>query len=659
MANDLEIWTPPSYRRPAEIVPSSNDYDGRIPQGDPLLKALQQTGVFPKHTPYRYSSAIHGLGGYQGIVDPEGVTTRTNQVMRNTAKKVPVLGLIIGKRVSQISRYLKFYPTGTRGIQGATVRMRHRKKSPTPAAIRRMEEIQQILENGGYPRQRPGPGRNQPVASWSADGQEKAMGFGDSVSALVRDSLILDAAAFRIEPGENDQKYPVAFWTPVDAALVRKTNPRMPKSDATGGYTPTSYRPDIRQDQEQIDYVLMDLYSNTPLREFAWNELEYMVRNVRTDLAVKGYGLSEIEMAIDLLLGLTYSMKYNTEFFDSSHMPPGILELFGKFGDDALKEFRRQLKSMVGGQGHFWDMPILATENGTKAANYVPIRQENPDMMFQQFFMACATVLFGLYNMDPSECGFVPFGQSSNALANSSPTAKLEYAQETGESPLLNKLAIMFNGGIVSKIDSDFEFGWLGLPGEDEEMETEETEFRLTMGLSTPNAERARYDEPPIRDPLDPDLFEACMDKVKKAERDDESTDTLLQLAQDMYKLQGGKFARWPDAPVGCAAALDLWKAEHGIGQQQDPSMPPGGAPIDPSQQPDQGAIKPNAQGQQQNAQQPQAGGVAGGTGKPKPGLKPPVKPVGGPAQAPKPDAQPKSKGFDVSGFFKKKRGTK
>jgi hypothetical protein len=602
---------------------------------DTLAKSVNER--LPVGQPYRLAPLPNGVGTYLGVREKHTARMPAD-VLRLITLRNPVVAAAFRRRQNQIAAFAK--KPRYDGDTGMQVVMRDQTARMTPAAKQRAEEIWTVLREGGFRRPKPGTGGRGERAVWNAEGSEKAPGLQQAIRALVWDSLVLDAAAFRIEVGQNEKKYPVAWWAPVDASLIRytvteETGKQAVRDSWGSGQDP--YKPEIRPATRPA-FVMLEPDNLGVQREFQWNELAYLVRNPRTDYRVQGYGLPELEMLVDIVTGLLNGIHFNTNYFDENHIPPGIISLVGDYNDTTLQAFRLQLKMMVGGPGQFWKVPILTAKEGSGAASYVPIRQtmDGTGMFWKDWILACGSWICALIGMDSTEINMVNLGTSQSALGNSNPVGKIESTQESGLEPMVVQVCDFFDENIVRRIDEDFALEPAGLSRRDQAEEQASSAHRMQFALATPNRELARADEKPIRDPLDPALWRA----VRKAVAEEKGIDVhdldrmededLEQLCVDAYEEADGEWAKWPDAPVGNLAALQVWMAEHKIGQEQPgmDGMPPGMAdPNDPTAQ--NGA--PDAQDGQEMASDPSAGpmGPGGAPGGPANGG---LQPGGAPA---------------------------
>lgn len=552
-----------------------------LPKESELYKAIKGIGKdsTPQPQPYRSTPYESTSGSWMGVKEPAANTPIANKILRDIPRKNPVIAAVIRRRQNQVASFGRL--PNFDGDLGFKIRLRDTEREPTPQEKLKIRELENLMLQGGLVREHPETGQK---AAWNAEFSERAMSFQKFLRTLVWDSLILDAAAFNIEVGTNEKKWPVVWFSPVDSALIKRTVPKnfgKDSLDSKSGITSLApYKPVIRPTLKSPAYVMLDPYGVEVIREYGWDELGLLIRNPRSDTFVLGYGYSELEMLVDIIVGTLYGIKYNTEFFDSNHIPPGILLLQGRYSDEVIEAFRRQLRMMVGGSGQFWSLPVLASEaTGGSPGQYLKMRDDpGQGMYWREWLLFCTTVTCALYQMDSTEINFVNFGTSQNSLASSTPLGKLEFAQESGLTPLLSQIESFLDETLIRKFgDGEFRFTFTGISQKDVAQENLGRSSRMQLGLTTPNMERARMDLLPIYDPLQVGAWNEIKGVVEKEMGelllDD---DAVIEETKNRYVAIGGKLALWPDAPVGNPGALQIWSQEH----QQD-LVPPQSADSD------------------------------------------------------------------------------
>src|SRR5215831_11726615 len=480
-----------------------------------LAKARGDHDPIPQE--YNLAQLPTSIGMFAGVKEPNQRWRTAYDLLREIPRRNPVISKAIGRRQDQAAAFGRPSRKKDAGTKpGFDLEMRDEASKPTPAALKKMTEIKKLLYRGGYPREHPETGEE---AVWDAEFSEQAPRLDQALRLLVWDSITFDAAAFRMEVGENEKKYPVVFFKPVDASLIRYT-----VTPETGRYaTPASktyassevYRPEIRKGL-RTEFVMLDTGCTRILREFAWNELAYLTRNSRTDMRQAGYGVSMLEELVDIISGILFGISFNNNYFNSNHIPPMILALKGAdWKPQVIQAFQQQLRVMCGGPGAFFAMPIISSESPTAAAEVIPLRQmDGVGMFWREWLLFTISLVAGRLGFDPAELNAVVFGSSENALAQQQPLGKIQYARESGLIPLINDLFNWIDRYIVLRIEPDFRLTATGLNPIDPNEERAARQDRMQWGTSTPNMERALKDEVPLRFALDQDLWREVRETV-------------------------------------------------------------------------------------------------------------------------------------------------
>lgn len=555
----------------------------------------------PAYVEHRYSEAVRRYHYLQtGILD-DGTPHLDAYTERRLAYRNLIVAGIIQTKLNQVAEHFR-RPMGDKDI-GARIRMKDASASLTPGAVARIKELENILFRGGMITEHPDTGE---PAVWDGHYEQKADPLSVAIRKLTLDTLILDRIFVSIEGSVklgSRRRNPVMYWKAEDAALIRMTS--------------RDYRPRIRQElynQERgtsaVSYVMLspDLEWQI-LREYAWDEGAIAFRNPRTDFASFGYGRSEVEMCLDALVGILYGMNANKEYFDSNHIPPGILAITGAFGEDQLRLLRQQFHQEIGMPGSFWEFPIIQLNPvpgaGTQGVNWLQVQDRaHQDVIFEKYIKLCIAIVCAIFQIQPEEIGFSGFGRNEGALNNPDPESIVVQSQSKGLLPLVLFLCDFLSRTIVEAIDPDFELTIQGLSARynPEIQALEQTNLlRQQRGLSM-NQIAALNDEPPIYDPLDLTLWR----KIDKAVRDEEAKGkrafaneaTRRAAVATMYEEQGGKLGSYPDAPAH-PVLYQIWMAEHQAEQQeaQQAMAQMAGASVDQKMQ-EEGAERQEARSQ-------------------------------------------------------------
>ncbi|MEA3401106.1 MAG: hypothetical protein U9R79_07680 [Armatimonadota bacterium] len=599
---------------------------------DPLLaKAASKTeDGRPRGIPHRIIPSLLALGTYKGIQDPQKATGLTFNVLRMMSN-THLVRTVINHRVRSAKRFGRL--ARDRGDFGFRIELRDPDQRMTAADRKEAQAIGELIERGGYLYRRVTDGQ---IARWDGRGEEQALRFDQLLGMLVEDSLVYDAAAFRLEIPRDPRShpaykanpdalghgtpYPPVFIAPVDGSRIRKAEMtyRPPKTGERRAITPVpsledmSYEAEIRPELGQhVAWVELD-ERNEVQREFAWHELAYLARNPASDIWTSGYGRSELEYLIEIVTGIASGVGFNVEFFTHSHIPTGVLALAGEWGEERIKQFHSDLITQVGGPGKWHKLPILWSSDPQAVAQFLNLRHdERLDMYWEKWLAFLTTLICALYGMAPEEIWFQSFRQTGNALQEADPSTRITHGQDTGFIPLMTHVETIINEHIVWRIDDRWAFRWQNLRERDEEVELRRLQMEMSMGLVSVNTALKERDRPEIKDPVDLELYRMVEKKVEQQWPATKADPIERQrVTRQLYEAQGGTYARWPDAPGMPAIISQLYMQE--IGQQVGGGQEPFGGMLPGGLEPEGGTAGPLGLGSPQRAEEaPNVGGAA------------------------------------------------
>lgn len=276
---------------------------------------------------------------------------------------------------------------------------------------------------------------------------------GDDFDAFLRkftdDSLALDQACFEVI--SNKKGVPVEFVM-VDGATVRLADSY--NQDAAKEYN-------SRQIQGYLpSYV--QVYNEQIMAEFYPWEMCFGIRNPSTNIYTSGYGQSELEDLIQIVTAVLWADQYNMNFFKIGSAPKGILKVMGNVNPNSIAEFRQKWTQMVSGAQNAHRVPIIESDK----MEWVDLQMNNRDMEFAQFHEYLRTSICALYKISPEELGYKSMngGSGGNGTTfESGQEAKLEYSKDKGLRPQLKFTESKINKYLISRLDPEFEFKFVGL----------------------------------------------------------------------------------------------------------------------------------------------------------------------------------------------------
>ena len=392
------------------------------------------------------------------------------QLLRKISYRNGVIASIINTRINQCAMFATPYivpndrigysivPKG-RKYQFMFKQADPNKKVPniTEDEVRTIMEIQEFIDNCGN------------VETKMKDPQRDD--FATFLRKVIRDSLTFDQLCFEIVKHPQTGK-PSAFYA-VDSGTIRLSDPKTR----------------IEKGIYYVQFIDGNLYT-----AYDYGEMAFAVRNPTTDIKANGYGISEIEMALNYISSQIYGEEYNKKFFTQGSTPKGIVNIKGaNVPREELEAFRRAWHAQITGVANAWKTPILASEGGV---DWINLGQSNRDMEFGRWLEYLVNVVCGVYQIDPVEINFPNKGGvsgQSRPMNDSSAIERIKFSKDKGLVPLLRFIEKTINRYIVEPLtDGQFEFTFYGYTDLIEEqkirLEKQEVEY-----LKTVNEIRAQY----------------------------------------------------------------------------------------------------------------------------------------------------------------------
>jgi len=359
------------------------------------------------------------------VIDALGYKERpspmTYATLRAMVWRMPIIQAIVQTRVAQVTAFAT--PQVDKYSMGFRVVQRDRKAKPSPETEARSQQIERWL-----------------MATGTTEHPEARDDFETFLAKLVRDSLTFDQIAFEIVPSRSGA--PAEFYA-VDASTVRI-------ADTTKLYLDP-------EDQDIIRYV--QVYDGLVVAEYTSSQLCFGVRNPSSDIRLQGYGQSELEMLVSTITALLWAWDYNQRFFSQGAGVKGIINFQGTVPEKQLRAFRRHWYSMVAGTENAFRTPIMNAEG----LQWVNLQQSNRDMEFNAWMDFLIKVASSIYQIDPMEVNFKYGNEGQKAMFESGNQGKLTASKDKGLKPLLRFLQRRISSHIVTRLDPDFEFEFVGL----------------------------------------------------------------------------------------------------------------------------------------------------------------------------------------------------
>ncbi len=474
---------------------SSQDYRGVAFTQESLAKG--------KYSPKKPLAGINSL-----LEDPMaiqyamGYKDRKYSLSYDVLKRIPqqlaIVNAIFQTRINQIASFA--VPMRMSKSLGYEVKHKDPSHNTTDAEREMIQSIETFIYQCGASSPNP---HNEHA--------RKRDDFETFLRKIVRDSLMYDQCCWEIVPNRKGEPYE---FVAVDASTIRFAEPdsglgpndnwydRNPVWSERGNahegspYRTNNYKDFYsrhRKDQKPAFVQIVDGQIHTT---YTADELAFGVRNPRTDLAIQGYGYSELEQAITIVTSHLYAEEYNRRFFMQGSAPKGHLNFKGdEMTPDMLEGFKRHWRANLEGVENSWKTLITQSEQGVE---WIDLQKTNQDMEYSQWVEYLLKILCALFLIDPAELNFdLAGGVSQTPLFESSSEWKLKASRDRGLKPMLRFIAKLINEHIVSKIDDRFTFDFVGL---DELTENEKHELRVEQlnSYKTMNEIRREQDLPDI-----------------------------------------------------------------------------------------------------------------------------------------------------------------
>lgn len=407
------------------------------------------------------------------------------QTLRKMAK-TPIINAIIKTRKNQIADFAE--PQADRYSTGFIIRKKRKLGEPerdnTPEEWRRIEEIQQIMLNCGV------------QDSWNNDD------FETFIRKIIDDSLTFDQMTFEVVRDRSGALY--EFFA-TDAATHRLAD----------SYDDDEYDGDSKREMVNGHYPsYVQLYQGNVKADYYPWELCFGIRNPSTALHCVGYGISELEELVSTVTSMLWADEYNKRFFSQGSAPKGLLRVKGQVNEKQLQAFRQEWLSMVSGVHQSWKTPIVDAD-----IDWIDLQKNNKDMEYSAWSEYLIKLACAIYAIDPNEIGFdISASAGQKSMFESNNEGKLKHSKDKGLYPLLKFVQRKLNKYIVSQIDPNYEFQFVGLNGMSIQEELD-IEIKKLSNFQTVNEIRKKYSLDPIEGGdtiLNPTFVQQAMMKAQQ-----------------------------------------------------------------------------------------------------------------------------------------------
>lgn len=390
-----------------------------------------------------------------------------------TVSKIPIIKTVHNTRFSQVENFLRFQIDDQK--EGYTIRRKLSRFADRPKEVpkedhKTIEYIVEFLENSRKPTDKKVGGINFDVAKW-----DEFDDFGDFVRMILNDTYTFDQVAVE---NTRSRRFELLSYRAVDASTVRyldTVNKRMTernqmfKYDEVNGYLP-------RYGQVWDGQIINDEITGQPIVWYPW-ELSFAIRNKSTDIHSNMYGLSELEVLVDVITYFLYGFQYNGNFFKNGSNPKGFINFKSAVDTETMNAFKQMWRALASGSGNEHKIPMF---EGTDV-EFVSMQENNRDMEFHKWLEFLIVMICSVYCIDPSELGF-NFEGASKMFGQDGQKERLDHSKNKGLKPILMFLQKFISRYIVEEINPDFEFVFTGVDIEDESTRLENDIKKVNSG---------------------------------------------------------------------------------------------------------------------------------------------------------------------------------
>jgi hypothetical protein len=293
--------------------------------------------------------------------------------------------------------------------------------------------------------------------------------FGSFLVRFAKDRLEIDQATAEIR---LDAKGRAIEFFAIDGATIRTVDPAKVEAGDKTAY--------------------IQLYQNVVRAKFTEDELMFCPENVCTALEWAGYGCSETEIALKMVMAHLGIDETNSRQFHPGSMPKGLMTVSGaEMSEAQLQVLETRWRNQVANYRGKHRIPFLPIPRGAQM-QFLHLPQAT-DIEFGRFLDYLVNLLTALYGMDPSEINFPnragSIGNSQPAFVQSAPeSARLTASKDKGLRTLLAFIEDCLNSELLPLVDvtGDFEFSFVGFDRatEKDRLDQDEQRSRTFMTIN-------------------------------------------------------------------------------------------------------------------------------------------------------------------------------
>jgi hypothetical protein len=392
----------------------------------------------------------------------------------------PIISAIIKTRKNQIADFAE--PQGDRYSTGFVIR-----KKLKNGIEEQMSEKDKKIANS----------ITDFILNCGISGSWDSEDFDTFIRKIVEDSLIYDQMTFECI---RNRRGKLERFIATDASTFRISDSAF-KDDYDNPMfrekgSDVWFNRNIRTDSQPVKGYypkFVQIYQSAVVNEFYPWELCFGVRNPSTSIYSNGYGCSELEELVNVVTSMLWGDEYNRRFFSQGSAPKGLLRVKGGMNDSALQQFKQQWQAMISGVMQSWKTPVVEAD-----VDWIDLQKSNRDMEYGSWMEYLIKIACAIYSIDPSEIGWdISRGSGNSGLFEASQAERIQNSKDKGLYPILKFIQRKINKYVVSQINPEFEFVFVGLNGSTIEKELE-MDIKKINSFQTINEIRAKWDLPEI-----------------------------------------------------------------------------------------------------------------------------------------------------------------
>jgi hypothetical protein len=422
------------------------------------------------------------------------VGTPMFSLLYEAAEKSFVDAILIRARVDQMKRIWQLATTGKNKEVGyKVVHIRH--DDPTYKGSKnddeRCREMEKLIGN-------PTPAEYMDLYPHHV---RPHTGIKDFIAVETKAELIIDRKVMLRYKRRDGQGYAAFHWMPGETIKPVDESIRVwaKKNETEGKVTKdTVYKMSLATGFDIAQSAYVQIVDGMVVGAYSDEEISVHISNPSDRLNRFGYGISKLELSLDLTSTLLIGFSYNRELFKQDY-PEAILTVAGDFDAEGLQAFKQQIMSDAGGIGQSWRLPVIpAGDVDNFKLESHKLRDTPREMMFSDLLRMTMMLKCAAYGAHASTLNLeTDSGQGGGSLSSPDPATEIEFSKEMGLIPMLGDQCDFLTDSIIRPRYDDLRVIIVGMSPEDEKQAIDIRTSRVSKWM-TRNEARAEEGNSPI-----------------------------------------------------------------------------------------------------------------------------------------------------------------